>query len=129
LIRKTHEAKQRADQELVVWGSGRPMREFLYVDDLAEACVHLMRTQYHGSLLNIGTGKDVTIRELAEIVMDIVDFDGKIVFDSSKPDGTPRKLLDVSAAAAQGWQSKISLRDGIAKAYEDFLERYTQSSS
>ena len=124
LIRKAHEAKLRGDTEYVVWGSGKPMREFLYVDDLAEACVQLMLAGYHGPLLNIGTGVDVTIRELAEQVMQAVGFAGRIVFDSSKPDGTPRKLLDVSAAAAQGWRAKVSLAEGIELAYQDFLAHH-----
>ncbi len=124
LIRKAHEAKLRGDTEYVVWGSGTPMREFLYVDDLAAACVQLMDAGYHGPLLNIGTGVDVTIRELAEQVMQVVGFEGRIVFDSSKPDGTPRKLLDVSAAAAQGWRAKVSLAEGIALAYQDFLAHH-----
>lgn len=117
LIRKAHEARQRGDSEYVVWGSGRPMREFLYVDDLAEACVHLMARDYDGPLVNIGTGTDVTIRELAETVMEVVGFQGRIVFDTTKPDGTPRKLLDVSRARALGWSARVSLRDGIARAY------------
>jgi GDP-L-fucose synthase len=121
LIRKAHEAKLRGDAEYVVWGSGTPMREFLYVDDLADACVQLMTAGYYGPLLNIGTGVDVTIRELAEQVMQVVGFEGRIVFDSTKPDGTPRKLLDVSAAAAQGWRAKVALADGIKLAYQDFL--------
>jgi GDP-L-fucose synthase len=118
LLRKAHEAKQRGDREYVVWGTGTPRREFLYVDDLADACVHLMKQGYTGPLLNIGTGEDVTIRELAETVMDIVGFQGRIVFDSGKPDGTPRKLLDVSRLASLGWRSTTSLRDGIRKAYD-----------
>ena len=117
LIRKAHEAKARGDREYVVWGSGTPRREFLYVDDLAEACVHLMETGYDGPLVNIGTGEDVTIRELAQTVMQVVGFDGRIVFDSSKPDGTPQKLLDVSRVAALGWRARTGLRDGIATAY------------
>lgn len=117
LIRKAHEAKLRGDDEYVVWGSGTPRREFLYVDDLADACVHLMIKGYAGPLVNIGTGEDVTIRELAETVMDVVGFGGRIVFDASKPDGTPRKLLDVSRAHALGWQARVSLREGIARAY------------
>jgi len=124
LIRKAHEAKLRGDAEYVVWGSGNPMREFLYVDDLADACVQLMTAGYCGPLLNIGTGLDVTIRELAEQVMQVVGFEGSIVFDSTKPDGTPRKLLDVSAAAAQGWRSKVALADGIKLAYHDFLKHH-----
>lgn len=121
LIRKAHEAKQRGDKEYVVWGSGRPMREFLYVDDMADACVFLMEHGVTSDLFNIGTGSDVTIRELAETVMDVVGFQGAIVFDSSKPDGTPRKLLDVSCMKKLGWTASTSLRAGIAKAYTSFL--------
>jgi GDP-L-fucose synthase len=119
LIRKAHEAQLRGDGEYVVWGTGTPRREFLYVDDLADACVHLMEHGYAGPLVNIGCGEDVTIRELAETVMDVVGFRGRIAFDSSRPDGTPRKLLDVSRLAALGWRAKTSLRDGIAKAYAE----------
>ena len=117
LIRKAHEARQRGDSEYVVWGSGTPRREFLYVDDLADACVHLMDQGYDGPLVNIGTGEDVTIRELAETVMDVIGFSGRIVFDASKPDGTPRKLLDVSRLAGLGWRAKTPLREGIQRAY------------
>ncbi len=117
LLRKAHEAKTRGDAELVVWGSGTPRREFLYVDDLADACVFLMQRGYDGGLLNLGTGQDVTIRELAETVMDVVGFSGRIVFDASKPDGTPRKLLDVARINALGWSARTALRDGIARAY------------
>jgi GDP-L-fucose synthase len=125
LIRKAHEAKLRGDAEYVVWGSGTPMREFLYVDDLADACVHLMERGYDGPLVNVGTGEDVTIRELAETVMDVVGFRGRIVFDASKPDGTPRKLLDVGRLHAQGWRHRVGLREGIALAYRDFLARHS----
>lgn len=125
LIRKTHEAKLRGDRELVVWGSGKPMREFLYVDDMAEACVFLMENGISDGLFNIGTGEDVTIRELAETVMDVVGFDGTIVYDSAKPDGTPRKLLDVDKMKTLGWSASTGLRDGIAKAYADFKERFS----
>jgi GDP-L-fucose synthase len=121
LIRKAHEARERGDAEYVVWGSGTPRREFLYVDDLADACVHLMAQGYDGPLVNIGTGEDVSIRELAETVMAVVGFKGRIVFDNSKPDGTPRKLLDVSRLAALGWQARKILRDGIAMAYTAYL--------
>lgn len=117
LLRKAHEAKLRGDREYVVWGSGAPRREFLYVDDLADACVHLMRTGYGGPLVNIGCGEDVTIRELAQTVMDVVGFEGGIIFDASKPDGTPRKLLDVSRLTALGWRATTALRQGIAQAY------------
>jgi GDP-L-fucose synthase len=124
LIRKAHEAKQRGDSEIVVWGSGRPRREFLYVDDLADACVFLMDQGVTDSFYNIGTGTDVTIRELAEIVMSVVGFSGKIVFDTSKPDGTPRKLLDVRRLREIGWQARTPLHEGIALAYRDFLARH-----
>jgi GDP-L-fucose synthase len=117
LLRKAHEAKVHGDRQYVVWGSGRPRREFLYVDDLADACVHLMEHGYEGPLINIGTGEDVTIRELAETVMDVIGFEGEIVYDSSKPDGTPRKLLDVSRINALGWRAGTSLREGIEKTY------------
>jgi len=120
LIRKAHEAKARGDAEFVVWGSGTPRREFLYVDDLADACVYLMERGYDGELLNVGTGVDVTIGELAETVMDVVGFGGRIVYDRSKPDGTPRKLLDVSRIAALGWKACTPLREGIARSYADF---------
>jgi GDP-L-fucose synthase len=118
LIRKAHEAKLRGDAEYVVWGTGKPRREFLYVDDLADACVHLMREGYDGPLVNIGTGEDVTIQELAETVMDVVGFEGRIVYDTTKPDGTPRKLLDVSRLRSLGWQARTRLRQGIEQTYE-----------
>jgi GDP-L-fucose synthase len=124
LIRKTHEAKLRGDRELVVWGSGKPMREFLYVDDMAEACVFLMENGVSDGLFNIGTGEDVTIRALAETVMDVVGFEGQIVYDSEKPDGTPRKLLNVDKMKDLGWCANTTLRDGIARAYADFQERF-----
>jgi GDP-L-fucose synthase len=123
LIRKTHEAKLRGDKELVVWGTGTPMREFLYVDDMAEACVFLMERGIPDGLFNVGTGTDVTIKELADTVMEVVGFKGTIVFDSSKPDGTPRKLLDVSRMWELGWRGRVDLREGISKAYQDFLNR------
>jgi GDP-L-fucose synthase len=118
LLRKAHEARERGDSEYVVWGSGTPKREFLYVDDLADACVHLAERGYDGALVNIGTGEDVTIRELAESVMKTVGFEGRIVFDSSKPDGTPRKLLDVSRLASLGWRARTSLQEGLRLTYE-----------
>jgi GDP-L-fucose synthase len=124
LIRKAHEAKQRGDSEYVVWGSGKPMREFLYVDDLADAGVFLMERGVTDGFYNIGTGTDVTIRELAETVMSVVGFVGRIVFDATKPDGTPRKLLDVSRLRHIGWQARTPLREGIALAYRDFMARH-----
>jgi len=122
LIRKAHEAKLRGDGSYAVWGSGNPMREFLYVDDMADACVFLMeREDICDGLFNVGTGQDVTIRELALTVMDVVGFKGDIVFDASKPDGTPRKLLNVDRMRDLGWAAETSLREGITKAFSDFL--------
>jgi len=118
LLRKAHEAKLRGDSEWMVWGTGTPKREFLYVDDLADACVHLMELGYAGPLVNVGTGTDVTIAALADAVMQVVGFQGRIVFDASKPDGTPRKLLDVSRLAGLGWRAKTDLLTGIRQAYE-----------
>ncbi len=123
LIRKAHEAKARGDAHLTVWGTGTPMREFLYADDLADACVHLMQTGYVGPLVNIGTGTDVSIRELAQTVVEVVGFQGELQFDASKPDGTPRKLMDVSRLSGLGWRAKTPLKDGIALAYQDFLSK------
>ena len=120
LLRKAHEAKLRGDKELVVWGTGTPRREFLYVDDLADACVFLMEQGYAGSLLNIGTGQDVTIRELAETIMDVVGFTGRIVFDASKPDGTMRKVLDVSRLNTQNWKASKALTAGISDTYKAY---------
>ena len=126
MIRKVHEAKCRGDNELAVWGTGKPMREFLYVDDMAEACVFLMENNIQAGIFNVGTGTDVTIKELAETVMSVVGFAGNIVFDASKPDGTPRKLLNVDKIKELGWQAHTSLRDGIAKAYSDYLTNVSQ---
>jgi GDP-L-fucose synthase len=122
LIRKAHEAKLRGDSEYTVWGSGTPRRELLYVDDMADACVFLMERGIGEGLYNIGYGEDVTIRKLAETVMEVVGFKGKIVFDSGKPNGTPRKLLDVSRMQQLGWQAKTPLPEGIAKTYAAYLE-------
>jgi len=115
LLRKAYEARQRGDSQLEVWGSGKPMREFLYVDDMADACVYLMEHEdIEDGIYNVGSGTDVTIRELAETIMKVVGFKGEIVFDASKPDGTPRKLLDVSRLKALGWSAKTTLEQGIA---------------
>ena len=122
LIRKAHEAKKSGAPELVVWGSGRPRREFLHSDDLADACVFLLENYNSPDVVNIGFGDDVTIRELAETVCDVVGFEGQLAFDSSKPDGTPRKLMDSSKLFALGWKPRIALRNGIADAYRWFLE-------
>lgn len=123
LIRKAHEAAQRGDKSLVVWGTGTPMREFLYADDLADACVYLMDQGYDGPLINIGSGTDVTIRQLAETVVKVVGFKGDLAFDTSKPDGTPRKLMDVSRLTDLGWRAKTSLEDGIRFAYQDYQSK------
>jgi len=124
LIRKVHEAKLRGDTQYVVWGTGEPRREFLYVDDLADACVFLMEQEVVDGIFNVGCGNDITIRELAEAVMDVIGFPGSIVFDSSKPDGVPRKLLDVSRMTELGWQAKTSLRKGITEAYASYLDYF-----
>jgi GDP-L-fucose synthase len=120
LIRKVHEAKA-AGGEVSVWGSGTPRREFLYVDDCADACVHLMRHYSDALHINVGSGSDVSILELTRLVMEVVGYDGPVVTDPSKPDGTPRKLMDSSRLAALGWQPRVALRDGIALAYQAFL--------
>jgi GDP-L-fucose synthase len=119
-IRKAHEAKLRGDSEYIVWGTGNPRREFLYVDDMADACVFLMEHGIHSGLYNVGTGTDVTIRELAEIVMEVVGFRGKMTFDTTKPDGTLRKLLDVSRMETLGWTHKVDLKAGVQLTYEAF---------
>lgn len=121
LIRKAHEAKIAGLESMVIWGSGTPMREFLYVDDLGDACVFVMENGIIEGLFNVGTGEDLTISDLASVVMSVVGYGGKIAFDSSKPDGTPRKLLDVSRMRALGWRPTTRLADGIALAYRDFL--------
>jgi GDP-L-fucose synthase len=121
MIRKFQEAKERGDASMTLWGTGAPMREFLHADDLAEACVYLMETYSDSELVNIGTGIDVTIKELAETVKEIVGFTGSIQWDTSRPDGTPRKLMDVSKLHSLGWRHKIELKEGIALAYQDFL--------
>jgi GDP-L-fucose synthase len=122
LIRKFHEAKQAGQREVVIWGTGTPRREFLHVDDLADACVFLMQHYSDISHINVGTGEDLSIRELASLVRDIVHPEAVLTFDSSKPDGMPRKLLDVSRLHALGWRHRIDLADGIRSTYEWFLE-------
>jgi len=121
LLRKAHEAKTRNDKKLVVWGTGEPRREFLHVDDLAAACLLLLERYDSPEIINIGWGEDVTIRELAELICELVGFDGELVWDKTKPDGTPRKLLDVTKIHALGWKPTIPLRKGIAQTYEWFL--------
>jgi len=128
LIRRFHEAKLSGASNVVVWGTGTPRREFLYVDDLADACVHLMKVYSSGELINIGTGEDITIAEFARVVARVVGYGGTISFDPSRPDGTPRKLLDVSRLAKLGWRARTSLRDGIALAYQAYLREAKQAA-
>jgi len=123
LIRKMHEAKINNAEEVVVWGTGTPKREFLFADDLAEACSFLMGNYNEEQLINIGTGQDQSIADLATLIKDIVGFKGKIVFDSTKPDGTPRKLMDVTKLHNIGWKHTIELKEGIQLAYQDFLQK------
>jgi GDP-L-fucose synthase len=122
MIRKFHEAKEKDASEMTLWGTGSPMREFLHADDLAEACLFLMENYNESELVNIGTGEDVTIKNLADLVKQIIGFQGEIVWDTAKPDGTPRKLMDVSKLHGLGWHHKIALEDGIKLAYQDFLK-------
>lgn len=124
LIRKFHEAKTNNTPEVVVWGSGSPMREFLFADDLADACYFLMDSYNEPNLINIGTGVDLTIKDLALLVKKVTGFEGDLTFDSTKPDGTPRKLMDVSKLHGLGWKHKVELEEGIKLAYQDFLEKH-----
>ena len=126
LLRKAYEAKSRNEKKLIVWGTGEPRREFLHVDDLAAACLLLLEKYDSAEIINIGSGEDVTIRELAKLVCDVVGFDGELVWDKTKPDGTPRKLLDVTRIRALGWQPMIPLRKGIEQTHEWFLANWPQ---
>lgn len=122
ILRKVHEAKTRSEDEVVIWGTGTPRREFLYVDDLADALIFLLKTYSSSEIVNIGTGTDVTILELSEMIADVVGYQGRFVLDRTKPDGTPRKLLDVSRLSALGWQARTSLHDGLRHTYDWFLQ-------
>ena len=124
LMRKAHEAKVRKDQKLIVWGTGKPRREFLHVDDLASACVLILEKYDSPEIINLGCGEDISIRELAELICDVVGFDGELAWDTTKPDGTPRRLLDVTKLRALGWKPAIPLRDGIARTYEWFRANF-----
>jgi GDP-L-fucose synthase len=124
LIRKFHEAKVNNTAEVVIWGSGSPMREFLFADDLADACYFLMDSYNEPNLINIGTGVDLTIKDLALLVKKVTGFEGELTFDSSKPDGTPRKLMDVTKLHQLGWKHQVDLEEGIKLAYQDFLEKH-----
>jgi GDP-L-fucose synthase len=127
LIRRFHEAKVNSNSRVTIWGTGEPRREFLFADDLADACFFLMQNYNEAGLVNIGTGEDISIKNLALLIKDIIGFTGEIVFDTDKPDGTPRKLMDVSKLHAFGWKHKISLQEGIKLAYEDFLKTIAKS--
>jgi GDP-L-fucose synthase len=122
LLRKAHEAKKRGAREVMVWGTGTPRREFLHVDDCASACLYLLEKYDSPEIINVGCGEDISIRELAELVCDVVGFDGELSWDKAKPDGTPRKLLDVSKLRGLGWTPTIKLRDGVAQTYDWFLK-------
>ena len=126
LIRKAHEAKVRKDKKLTVWGTGKPRREFLHVDDLASACLLLLEKYDSPEIINVGCGEDISIRELSELICNVVGFDGELTWDTSKPDGTPRKLLDVTKLRALGWKPAIPLQDGITRTYEWFLANFAQ---
>src|SRR2546427_6049296 len=122
LLRKAHEAKTSGAREIVVWGSGKPRREFLHVDDLASACLFLLEKYDSPEIINVGCGEDISIRELAELICDVVGFTGELAWDGTKPDGTPRKLLDITKLRNLGWQPTIPLRDGIAQTYDWFFK-------
>jgi GDP-L-fucose synthase len=126
LLRKAHQAKTRKDRKLTVWGSGKPRREFLHVDDLASACLLLLEKYDSSEIINVGCGEDISVRELAELICEVVGFDGDLIWDANKPDGTPRKLLDVTKLRALGWKPSIPLRDGITRTYEWFLANYAR---
>jgi GDP-L-fucose synthase len=128
LIRRFHEAKLAGASNVTVWGTGTPRREFLYVDDMADACVHLMKTYSAMEMVNIGTGQDITIAEFARLVAAAVGYTGEISYDTSRPDGTPRKLLDVSRLAQLGWRASTSLEDGIRLAYRAYLSESKQAA-
>jgi GDP-L-fucose synthase len=129
LLRKAHNAKKKGDDKLVVWGSGKPRREFLHVDDLAAACLFLLEKYDSTEIINVGCGEDISIRELAELICEVVGFQGDLVWDATKPDGTPRKLLDVSKLHGLGWRHNIALREGIGRTYEWFLQNAPQESN
>lgn len=124
LIRKFHEAKVNNVEDVTIWGSGSPKREFLFADDLADACYYLMENYNESHLINIGTGEDLSIKDLALLIQKVIGFEGELKFDTSKPDGTPRKLMDVSQLHGYGWKHSVELEDGIKLAYQDFLEKY-----
>ena len=128
LIRKFHEAKLKGSESVTIWGSGTPKREFLFADDLADACYFLMLNYNEANLINIGTGTDISIKELALLIKKVIGFDGDLIFDTDKPDGTPRKLMDVTKLHSKGWKHTVNLEDGIQLAYQDFINNHSQKS-
>lgn len=124
MIRRFHESKEKGDPEIVIWGTGNPKREFLYVDDLADACIFLMKRYEDSEIINIGSGIEVSIKELAFLIKDVVGYQGKIIFDPTKPDGTPRKLIDCNKIHSMGWRHLVELQEGLTKTYEDFKTRF-----
>lgn len=128
LIRRFHEAKENGTETVTIWGTGSPLREFLFADDLAEACYYLMQNYNEAGLVNIGSGKEISIKDLALLIKRIVGYEGELLFDTTKPDGTPRKLMDVSKLHAAGWEHKIELEEGIKLAYEDFLQKQLRTA-
>jgi GDP-L-fucose synthase len=128
LIRRIHEAKAQNSPSVIVWGTGTPLREFLFVDDLADACFMLMQQYDEKGFINVGCGKDLTVKELAELIKKVVGYEGEIIFDTTKPDGTPRKLMDISRISKLGWAPKVSLEEGLKLAYEDFKQMHVNAS-
>ncbi|MCY1527839.1 GDP-L-fucose synthase [compost metagenome] len=129
LIRKFDEAKKNKLKEVVIWGSGTPKREFLFADDLADACYLLMQSYNEPNLINVGTGEDLSIKELALLIKDVIGYEGSLTFDTSKPDGTPRKLMDVSKLHALGWKHQVALKQGLTLAYQDYLSKIEKPST
>jgi len=129
LLKKFHEAKIQREKAVTIWGTGKPMREFIYVGDLANACVYLMQHYNGADIINIGVGEEISIKQLASLIQEVVDYDGDILFDTSKPDGIPRKSLDISKLKKLGWQAKISLKDGLKKTYNWSLKHIDESAS
>lgn len=129
LIRKIHQAKKNKSENVMIWGSGKPLREFMFADDLADACYFLMENYNEPNLINIGTGKDLSIADLAEMIKNIIGYKGALIFDTTKPDGTPRKLMDVSKLNSLGWRHTTELEDGIRLAYADYLDRYENTNN
>ena len=128
LMRRMHEAKIGGNESVVIWGTGKPLREFMSSEDLARACWHFLNTDHGGEVINIGTGQEVSIRDLAILLAEIIGFKGDLEFDTTKPDGTPRKILDISQALNFGWKAQVELRDGLTQTYNWFVEQYSKNA-